>query len=118
MRVRNLDKNGDWTFGQSNLNYVKAHYAVLLDMKMRLKEWYQDCFFALNKGIPWNVRLGYHNQKESLDKDIINTAKQTNGVLNIFEFESRVVQRKYICQFRVYTQYSTELMPFNFEFNI
>ncbi len=88
MRVRNLDKNGDWTFGQSQSNYVKDAYAVVLDLKMRLREWYGDCFFALQNGIPWAERLGNHNQKELLDNDILRTysilkAAQTAGVTDV-----------------------------------
>ncbi len=118
MRVRNLDSQLDWTFGQSDSNYAKKTYAVVLDVKMRLKEWYQDCFFALNKGIPWNIRLGSHNQKVLLDRDIKNTALDTNGVLNIFNFESSVTGRRYRAQFSIYTPYSSDLLPVNFEFNI
>ncbi|MBQ2284226.1 MAG: hypothetical protein II244_01025, partial [Clostridia bacterium] len=64
MRVRNVDSNWDWTFGQSQLNYSRNINAVTLDIQMKLKEWYQDCFFNLEQGIPWNVRLGSHNQKD------------------------------------------------------
>ncbi len=84
MRVRNLDKNGDWTFGQSDSNYAKKTYAVVLDLKMRLKRMVSGLLFALNKGIPWNIRLGSHNQKSFLIEISKNTALGTNGVLNIF----------------------------------
>ena len=53
MRIRNIDKSGDWMFGNSQSNYVRDEYAVILDIKMRLREWFGDCFFALQNGIPW-----------------------------------------------------------------
>lgn len=117
MRIRNVDKNWDWTFGQSQSNYARNGYAVALDIKMKLQEWYQDCFFAKQNGIPWATRLGFKNQKDLLDKDIINTAQSVDGVLNIFNFESATDNRHYRCSFRVYTQYSTEaqLIEFNTE---
>ena len=43
MRIRNVDSNGDWLFGQSQQNYVRDALAVALDIKMRLQEWYGDC---------------------------------------------------------------------------
>ena len=115
MRVRNVDSNWDWTFGQSQLNYSRNINAVTLDIQMKLKEWYQDFFFNLEQGIPWNVRLGSHNQKDLLDEDVQTTVMGVEGVLNIFNFISQVNGRRYSCQFEVYTSYSTETVPINFE---
>ncbi|MBQ2285552.1 MAG: hypothetical protein II244_07805 [Clostridia bacterium] len=115
MRVRNVDKNWDWTFGNGQLNYSRNINAVALDIQMRLKEWYNDCFFNLNQGIPWGVRLGSHNQKQLLDEDVQNTVLSVEGVLNIFNFTSQVNGRRYTCQFEVYTAYSIETIPINFE---
>lgn len=114
MRIRNIDSKGDWLFGQSQSNYVRNEYAVALDIKMKLQEWYQDCFFALTNGIPWSIRLGYKNQKQQLDKDIYDTALSVEGVLNIQDFESSDIGRKYTAKFNVYTQYSLEPIPFEF----
>ena len=111
MRIRNLDSNGDWTFGQSLSNYDQNEYAVALDIKMRLREWYGDCFFALQNGIQWRERLGSFNQKELLDREILNTIQNTQGVLNVFDFTSSTDGRRYRAQCNVYTQYSTELLP-------
>ena len=111
MLIRNVDKKGDWCFGSSKTDYVRNEYAVILDIQMRLKEWYGDCFFALQNGIPWRERLGNFNQKELLDRDILNTIQNTQGVLNVFDFVSSTDGRRYRAQCTVYTQYSTELYP-------
>lgn len=111
MKIRNVDSNWDWTFGQSLTNYVQNEYAVILDIQMRLKEWFSDCFFALQNGIQWRERLGSFNQKELLDRDILNTIQNTQGVLNVFNFTSTTDGRRYRAQCTVYTQYSTELLP-------
>lgn len=115
MRVRNLDKNWDWTFGGSQSDYVRNSDAVRLDIQMKIKEWYSDCFFALQNGIPWNVRLGSHNQQELLDKDIINVVQSVQGVLNIYNFESMVNGRRYRCSFDVFDQYSTETYSITYD---
>ena len=112
MLIRNVDKNWDWCFGNSKTDYVRNEYAVILDIKMRLKEWYGDCFFALQNGIPWRERLGNFNQKELLDKDIVNTIQNTEGVLNVFDFTSSTDGRRYHAQCNIYTRYSTEAIPF------
>lgn len=114
MRVRNVTENWDWCFGHSQSDYTRDINAVSLDIQMRIKEWFNDCFFNLEQGIPWDVRLGSHNQKELLDQDIINTASDVEGVLNIFNFKSTVDGRRYTCQFDVYTIYSSETVTINF----
>ena len=115
MRIRNVDNDTwDWQFGQSQSNYTKNLYAIQLDIQMKLKEWYQDCFFALQNGIPWSVRLGSHNQKALLDSDILRVTQTVEGVLNVFNFTSNVIGRRYTCSFNVYTQYSTESIPVEF----
>lgn len=115
MRVRNVDSNGDWTFGQSQQNYVRDALAVASDIKMRLQEWYGDCFFALQRGIPWDVRLGGLNQKDALDRDIIEITQNVEGVLGVLNFESMAIDRRYRCSFEVYTKYSTEILPITFD---
>lgn len=108
MRIRNVDANWDWTFGQSQTNYVKDEYAIILDIQMKIKGWYGDCFFALQNGISWRTRLGQHNQKELLDRDLTNAIQSVDGVLNIQDFTSSMEGRRYRAQCRVYTRYSIE----------
>lgn len=115
MKIRNLDKNGDWTFGQSTSNYVRDAYAVALDIKMKIREWFGDCFFALQNGIPYPLRLGSHNQKRFLDADIYNIAQSVEGVLRVFNFQSSGIGRNYRCSFNVYQQYSTETLNIEFD---
>lgn len=114
MRIRNLDKNGDWQFGKSQSNYVRNAYAVGLDIKMKIREWFGDCFFALQNGIPWQIRLGKKNQKQLLDNDILSIAQSVEGVLGITDFTSQVIGRRYRCSFKVYQMYSTESLDIDF----
>jgi hypothetical protein len=115
MLIRNIDGNNDWKFGKGKTDYVKDAYAVGLDIKLRLQEWYQDCFFNLQNGIPWTIRLGEKNQKELLDNDIYEIATSTEGVLSIYNFVSQLDGRRYTCSFEVYQVYSTESLPIKFD---
>ena len=115
MRVRNIDKKNDWKWGHSNSDYVREAYAVALDIKLKIQEWYQDCFFAEQNGIDWKTRLGSHNQKELLDEDIQRIASSVEGVISVFAFNSFVNSRRYRCSFQVYQSYSTDVLPINFD---
>lgn len=114
MKIRNVDKSHDWTFGQSLTNYVKGNTAIGIDNKMKLLEFYQDCFFALQNGIPWLERLGMKNQKNLIDQDVIRIAQSIEGTLNITDFESTVTDRHYNCKYNVYSIYSADAQPINF----
>lgn len=114
MKIRNVSKNFDWTFGQSLTNYVNGNYAIALDNKMKLQEFTNDCFFALQNGIPWLIRLGMKNQKTLLDRDVIRIAQSVEGTLNITDFTSTVTYRHYSCSYNVYSIYSSDAQPINF----
>lgn len=118
MRIRNVDKNWDWTFGQGQSNYTRDLNACILDIKMQIKEWYEDCYFNLIKGIPWRERLGSKSQKELLDNDIITIAQRVEGVLNVFNFTSSISNRKYTCQFEIYTIYLPETTTLTLEYEV
>lgn len=111
MLIRNVDKNWDWTFGNSKSNYVSEGYAIILNVQMRIKEWFGDCFFALQEGIPWQVRLVQHNQKELLDNDLITRIQETEGVLSVVDFSSTTDGRRYQAKCSIYTQYSNNAVP-------
>lgn len=114
MKTRNVDKNWDWCWGHSTTDYVKNADSVALDIKMSLQEWYRDCFFAMQRGIAWDVRLGSHNQKKLLDGDIYKVVAAVDGVIRIFNFQSYVVDRHYSCSFDVYHIYSPNPIPITF----
>lgn len=115
MRVRNIDSKNDWRFGHGNSDYVTEAYAVALDIKLKIQEWFRDCFFAEQNGIDWRTRLGTHDQKELLDEDLLRTARSVNGVISIFAFNSSVDGRRYRASFKVYQAYSTDVLPISFD---
>ena len=115
MRVRNVDSNNDWLFGHGTSDYVTEAYAVALDIKLKIQEWYRDCFFAEQNGIDWKMRLGAHKQKEVLDSDLLRVANSVEGVVSIFGFNSYVDGRRYRASFKVYQAYSTDVLPISFD---
>ena len=44
MRVRKLDKNGDWTFGNSQNNYINKKEALKQNVVTRIKSCKNDRF--------------------------------------------------------------------------
>ena len=70
MQIRNNDTNNDWQFGHSQSDYITGNAGVMLNLKTKFNEWKRDCFFNLQAGIDWRLRLGQKGQRLALDQDI------------------------------------------------
>ncbi len=120
MLIRAISNNQDsssrnWVFGRGYSSYKSGQSAVAQDIKSALLEFENDCYWALQNGIDWLTRLGFHNQKEALDNDVINTIQSRSGVIAVQNFESQVIDRSYSVQCQVISIYSEN--PINFSFN-
>ena len=115
MRVRITDNNDDWCFGHGILDYATKQQAIKYDIEQKIREWWQDCFFALQNGIPWSIRLGSHNQQELLDDDLKEVISNADGVLEILSFNSMVYGRRYRTEVQIYTIYSTTPLDLTFD---
>lgn len=120
MIVRSIKKDNsgysEWQFGHSLADYRNGQNQIAQDIYTALYEWKYDCFFALENGIDWYTRLGYKNQKEQLDSDIVRTIENRNGVLAVFDFQSAVTGRNYNCSCKIITEFSDQEL--NIEFSI
>lgn len=53
MIFRQIDSNGDWTFGKGIANYAQNEEAIDLNIQTAILSWVGDCFFDLQFGIDW-----------------------------------------------------------------
>ena len=118
MQVRATHKLADgryeWDFGHSYTSYKKGQAQIEQDITSALLEFTDDAFWALDHGIDWQTRLGSHNQKQLLDRDIANRISNRYGVLSVTDFVSNVIDRVYTCQCNVFTIYSSEPLVYTF----
>ena len=89
MSFRNLDGNGDWTFGIGRNNYVTGSQEVLLNAKTRILSFLGDCFFAPTDGIDWWHLLEYNKQEEA-ENAVMATIAETPGVQTVEEIDSYI----------------------------
>lgn len=106
MIFRNLDADGDWTFGRGKNDFLREQDAIGLNIKTRIMSWLNDCFFAMNEGIDWATRIGSKNQKDLLDADLKRVILSSENVTGLLSFESSVLNRKYTADFSVETVFS------------
>ncbi len=82
--IRRLDNNGDWTFGSGKGSYLSGAAGLRQRLETQLKEWMGDCFFALQRGIPWHLM----DRKTSVVERVIRmTLMKSPEVLRINSLE-------------------------------
>lgn len=106
-KFRNLDSNGDWTFGSGLNNYARNKEAVKLDVRTRILSWKNDCFFDMNVGIDWINRFDF-NQRKLLEEEIKTVILQTSGVARLNSFDTSFTDRTLSVSYNITTIYSSE----------
>jgi len=108
MIVREIDSDGDWTFGSGRNNYKKDNAAVGQSLATRLRSFLGDCFFDLQAGIDWFTLLGSKNLAGvTLSQKM--TILNTQSVTEIVELSSVIDEnRRLTTSYQVSTAFSTE----------
>jgi hypothetical protein len=83
MKVRRLDGDGDWTFGNGKANYLKDNNAVLQNVATRIKSFKNDWFLDGEAHIDWFTILGSKENKQTIINEIERVALSTEGVMKI-----------------------------------
>lgn len=108
MLFRNLDANGDWTFGAGLSNLAIQNEAIALNIRTRILSWVGDCFFDVKAGIDWVNRLGSKNQAVLLDLDLRRIILTTEGVTGLVSFDIVTKDRAFTANYTVNTIYGKE----------
>ena len=116
MIVRQIDVNGDWTFGSGKNNYLSNNAAVAQNLETRLRSFLGDCFFDQLAGINWFSLLGSKNETALL-LSISTVISNTPNVIGILELSAILNNNRSITvSYVVQTTYSS--VSNSFEFNI
>jgi hypothetical protein len=87
MLIRNLDVNHDWMFGKGLTNYLYDEMALELNIKTRLLEWLNDCFFNLVAGVDY-INLLDKGQQDNLTLSIKSVIIKSEGVARLNELNA------------------------------
>lgn len=91
MKMRNLDRAGDFTFGKGLQDYVTGQDAIALDIKTAIKVWTGNCSWALQFGVNWTQFLD-KNQEPALLSALQALILSRDGVTGINQL-SAVLER-------------------------
>jgi hypothetical protein len=82
MTFRQLDVNGDWTFGKGTANYAVDEKAIDLNIRTTILSWKGDCFFDLQAGLNWRELLDT-GQQDRLDIALHSLILQVEDVVGV-----------------------------------
>ena len=103
MKIRAIDENGDWVFGNGLGSYKEDIDAISQHITTRLREWYNDCWFNTNAGIDFPNRT---QSPDVLEIDIKTIIVETDGVVGLDNFTATFVGREVFVTFTALTIYS------------
>ena len=92
MKFRNLDMDGDWCFGKGRNSYLMGDKALMMNIKTRLLEFLNDCFWDMDKGIDWWNLLGGKDLKSIL-VDVQRTILRSYQVKRIVDLQYKLEHR-------------------------
>jgi hypothetical protein len=101
MIIRALDLDGDWTFGLGKQNYLQDNNAIALNIKTRILEFLNDCFFNTSAGLDWFRLLGTRNTVQEIILNCRGVILQSEGVMKltkidaVFNPQSRILTLSY-----------------------
>lgn len=80
MKIRRLDKSGDWTFGQSLANYSEGDEAIVQNAVTRVKEFRNDWLWNINTGADWFNILSQKNNEDIIKREVARLLLASEGV--------------------------------------
>lgn len=94
IKMRNIDGNGDWCFGNNLQDYGDNLVSTKNNIKTRLQSVKYDCFFDLTSGIDWFNILGNRGQyaKEVIEINVRLCILQSLYVTEIIDL--KVIQHE------------------------
>jgi hypothetical protein len=118
MIVRALSSSGDFTFGNSQSDYISANAAIEQCIQTALNSFLGNCFFAANAGIDWYNLLGGKNEL-AISLAINTTILGVQGVTGILQTSINLgTNRNLTIQYSVTTVYSTLTSTYAYNFLI
>ena len=109
MIIRNLDSDGDWSFGKGKQSYVNGQNAVALNIKTRIRMFKYDCFWDMvNVWVDW---LGLMRQKNSGGQVALSCRSvilKSFGVTRLNQLSAAVVNRKLSISYNCNSTFSVQ----------
>lgn len=107
---RRLNGLGDFTFGRGLADFVKRDDQIVQNVQTRIKEFQNDYFLNLRRGIDWRTLLSTKNADEDITEAVREVTAQTDGVARVLDTGvAKVTDRNATIFIEFITVYNTTL---------
>jgi hypothetical protein len=114
-RVRKLDANGDYSFGQGSINFwINSALGVAQNVGTRLGLWQSEWFLDRTVGTPWAQKVLGYGTASLRDVAIKTVILQTENVTELVSYSSvaNPATRKFTVSGTILTTFSPDPVPF------
>ena len=87
IKVRALNDNMDWQFGNNKASYIDNDNAIIQNVKTRLKSLKNDFFLDGESNIDWFGILGQIKNQNTVLNEIYRVTLATDGVVEINDIQ-------------------------------
>jgi hypothetical protein len=109
MTVRRIDKDGDWTFGQNDANYISKGDEVRQNVVTRIRSFKYDWYMDTQAHIDWLNILSNLNNRQTIIREIERVTLDTDGVKDVLEISIvKLTQRNATITLRFTTIFDDE----------
>lgn len=109
MKYRRLDSNGDYVFGNNELDYISGKEAIAQAIQTKIKLYYQEWWENISIGIPMFQsivgKVANQNLKMTASLLLIDRIKEVEGVISVKNIQVTVDNRVISFEIEVETSY-------------
>ena len=109
MKYRRLDSNGDYVFGNNELDYISGKEAIAQAIQTKIKLYYQEWWENISIGIPMFQsivgKVANQNLKMTASLLLIDRIKEVEGVISVKNIQVMVDNRVISFEIEVETSY-------------
>lgn len=105
MTTRAINDKREFMFGNGLLNYKVDLEELKQNIITTIRSFKNDCFFDLDAGIDWQTYLSNYGTEKDIKEDIIRNVKMIEGVVNVYNYNAYLDNRKLVITFMVSTIY-------------
>lgn len=94
MKVRAIDKKGDWDFGRGRQSYKEDLDAIMQLNVTHIRSWYLDCFFDMLAGIDWKNLLGQKQTATKIRDAVRRELLKIDGVTSVLNISVSIDEER------------------------
>lgn len=107
MKIRAIDSERDWMFGQGKESYAVNEKCVAQNARTKLLEFTNDCFFNMPAGVDWITLMRQKNRQNQIALSCRSVILKTQGINRVTKVQaSQPTPHSLFLEYDIQTIYS------------